>query len=55
MYTISDAARQLGVSAKTLRAWCDRGLVPHTRLPSGYRRFSEAQIMQIRQGMERNS
>jgi DNA-binding transcriptional MerR regulator len=53
MLTITEAAHALSVNPKTLRAWCDKGLVPHTRLPSGYRRFSEAQMIQIRQRMER--
>jgi DNA-binding transcriptional MerR regulator len=48
---ISRAARMLGVHPNTLRAWADRGLVPVTRLPSGYRRFSAEQIEQIRTNM----
>ena len=53
MLTISEAARQIGVSAKTLRAWADKGLVPHVRLPSGYRRFTPAQIEETRRKMVR--
>ena len=48
---ISRAARMLGVHPNTLRAWADRGLVPVTRLPSGYRRFSTEQLDQIRTQM----
>ena len=48
---ISRAAAMLGVHPNTLRAWVDRGLVPATRLPSGYRRFSPEQIEQIRTSM----
>ena len=53
MLTISEAARQIGVSAKTLRAWADKRLVPHVRLPSGYRRFTPAQIEETRRKMVR--
>ena len=53
MLTIGEAARELRVSQKTLRAWADKGLVPHVRLPSGYRRFTQEQIEEIRQGMMR--
>jgi predicted site-specific integrase-resolvase len=48
---ISRAAAMLGVHPNTLRAWVDRGLVPATRLPSGYRRFTLAQIQAIRASM----
>ena len=47
----SRAARLLGVHPNTLRAWADRGLVPVTRLPSGYRRFTTEQLEQIRTQM----
>lgn len=48
---ITRAARILGVHPNTLRSWADRGLVPVTRLPSGYRRFSQEQLEQIRTQM----
>jgi DNA-binding transcriptional MerR regulator len=48
---ISRAAAMLGVHPNTLRSWVDRGLVPATRLPSGYRRFTLAQIQEIRARM----
>jgi DNA-binding transcriptional MerR regulator len=48
---ISRAAAMLGVHPNTLRAWVDRGLVPAIRLPSGYRRFTLAQIQEIRARM----
>jgi excisionase family DNA binding protein len=51
LLTISQAAEQLGVNQKTLRSWADKGLVPHTRLPSGYRRFSIEQVEEIKRGM----
>lgn len=48
---IGKAARLLGVHPNTLRNWTDRGLVPHLRLPSGYRRFTDSQIDEIRRKM----
>lgn len=38
--SISDAARALGVSTSTLRAWAAEGRVPHVRTAGGHRRFS---------------
>jgi putative resolvase len=51
LLTITQAASRLGVHPNTLRAWADKGLVPHTRLPSGYRRFTPEQVDEIRRGM----
>jgi excisionase family DNA binding protein len=48
---ITEAAARLGVHPKTLRAWVDKELVPAVRLPSGYRRFTEAQIEAIKEQM----
>ena len=47
LLTISEAAQLLGVHQKTLRAWADKGLVPHVRLPSGYRRFDRADVERL--------
>jgi excisionase family DNA binding protein len=51
LLTISQAAARLGVHQKTLRSWADKGLVPHVKLPSGYRRFEAAAIEQVRREM----
>jgi excisionase family DNA binding protein len=40
LLTVGQAADHLGVSAATLRAWSDRGLVPVYRTPGDQRRFS---------------
>jgi predicted site-specific integrase-resolvase len=48
---MAKAAQALGVHPNTLRAWTDKGLVPFVRLPSGVRRFSQAQLAQIRAEM----
>ena len=53
LYTISQAAAELGIHPDTLRAWTDKALVPVTRLPSGYRRYSREQIDQIKRDMLR--
>lgn len=51
LLTISQAARALGLSAKTLRRLADDGRIPYTRLPSGYRRWSRIQLAQISRQM----
>jgi putative resolvase len=51
LLTISQAAARIGVHQNTLRTWVDKGLVPATRLPSGYRRFSLEQVEAIKQSM----
>jgi excisionase family DNA binding protein len=51
--SVGQAADYLGVSAATLRAWSDRGLVPVFRTPGDQRRFSvedlEAFLRSMRQ------
>lgn len=44
LLTIEQAAQRLGISARTLRNWADKGLIPVVKLPSGYRRFEPAVI-----------
>ncbi len=51
LLTVSQAAGMLGVHQQTLRAWADKGLVPHVKLPSGYRRFRVADIERLRREM----
>ncbi len=48
---IGRAAELIGVHANTLRSWADKGLVPHVKLPSGYRRFTLEQVEEIRRDM----
>lgn len=51
LLTISQAAARLGVHQNTLRTWADKGLVAHVKLPSGYRRFTVAEIARLRREM----
>jgi len=51
LLTIAEASRELGVHQNTLRRWSDAGLIPVTRLPSGYRRWSPEQIEEIKTTM----
>ena len=51
MYTITQAAAQLGVHQNTLRRWSNAGQVPHIVLPSGHRRWTQEQIDEIRRRM----
>lgn len=49
---ITKAAAIIGVHPNTLRKWADDGLVPHIKLPSGYRRFSIAELKEFRERLE---
>ena len=45
--SIGDAAKELGVSVKTVRRWADSGKLRFERSPSGHRRFYLADIKRI--------
>lgn len=49
LLTVAQAARRLGVSPNTIRAWADRGAIPVVRLPSGHRRFEARAIDAVRE------
>ncbi|MEW6583590.1 MAG: helix-turn-helix domain-containing protein [Actinomycetota bacterium] len=42
--SVSVAARMLGVSPSSLRAWAAAGLVPHRRTTGGHRRFEPSEL-----------
>jgi excisionase family DNA binding protein len=44
LVSVSVAARMLGVSASSLRAWAAAGVVPHRRTGGGHRRFDVAEL-----------
>lgn len=44
--SVSVAARMLGVSASSLRAWAAAGVVPHRRTSGGHRRFDVSELKQ---------
>ena len=46
MLSVSSAARLLGVSPSSLRAWAAAGQVPHVRTPGGHRRFNVDQLVE---------
>ncbi len=53
LYSIGDAAEECGISAETLRIWERRyGRPEPVRLPSGHRRFTEAQVRGLRRVAE---
>jgi excisionase family DNA binding protein len=45
--SIGDAAKELGISTKTLRRWADSGKIRSERSPSGQRRFFLTDIKRI--------
>lgn len=47
LLTVSQAAYVLGVHPNTLRRWADGGKIPVTRLPSGHRRWTREQIVEV--------
>ena len=46
MLSVSSAARLLGVSPSSLRAWAAAGQVPHVRTPGGHRRFDVDRLIE---------
>jgi excisionase family DNA binding protein len=47
----SEAAKRLGITQGTLRGHADKGIIPVVTLPSGHRRFREADIQRLRQDL----
>ena len=48
LYTIGQAARRVGVPARTIRFWCDSGVLPPaSRSAGGYRRYDAAAIARL--------
>ncbi|MFP4101900.1 IS607 family transposase [Coleofasciculus sp.] len=45
--SIGDAAKELGISTKTLRRWADSGKIRSERSPSGQRRFFLSDVKRI--------
>lgn len=45
LLSVSAAARMLGVSSSSLRAWAAAGRVPHLRTPGGHRRFEVDELV----------
>lgn len=48
--SVGAAAARLGISVDTLRRWADRGQIASTRTPTGYRRFTEAEVERVLAG-----
>jgi excisionase family DNA binding protein len=47
--TITQAAKQLGISVPTLRKWAHEGQIRVVKLPSGYRRVEPGEVRRTRQ------
>jgi len=48
LYTIGQVARRIGVPARTIRFWCDAGILPPTdRSAGGYRQFDVAAVARL--------
>ena len=51
---ISDAARILAVSTKTLRRWETKGILKSQRSPTGYRIYNSEDLYKIKNGFTIN-
>lgn len=51
--TVSQTARQLGVSISTVRRWADAGHLRGFRTPGGQRRFTPEQLDEFLRSLER--
>jgi DNA-binding transcriptional MerR regulator len=51
MIRITAAAREIGVSATSLRRWTRRGLAPSLKSPGNQRYFTDDQIHEIKRAM----
>ena len=50
-YKVTDFANKIGVSPSTLRNWETEGILkPHHRTPTGYRIYSEEQLLLVLAG-----
>ena len=48
LYTIGQAAQRVGVPARTIRFWCDAGiLAPTDRSAGGYRRYDATAVARL--------
>ena len=48
LYTIGQVAQRVGVPARTIRFWCDAGiLAPTDRSPGGYRRYDATAVARL--------
>jgi excisionase family DNA binding protein len=47
--TTPQAAAILGVAPATIRTWTDTGELPHWRTPGGHRRFTEDDVLALRE------
>lgn len=50
---VSDAASILGISKNTVRAYCEKGLLPYTRSDKNYRCFNVSDLLKIRKDLNR--
>ena len=44
---VTEAGREAGVSADTIRRWCDQGRLPSVRTDGGHRRISRAALSSL--------
>jgi excisionase family DNA binding protein len=53
--SISQAAKELGVSLGTIRRWSDMGFLESYRTPGGQRRFSQDHIKRFVESLEQGT
>lgn len=52
MLMAGQAAAILGVTTGTMKRWGDRGWIPYTRYPSGYRYYRRADVEATRERID---
>ena len=53
LHTVSEAARILNITPRTLRRWCKNGFAHALRTPTNHRRFTRSEVERLA-GIERN-
>jgi putative resolvase len=48
LMSVSEASDALGICTKTMRQWCDDGIVKYARTPGGHRKISGQEVFRLR-------
>lgn len=51
LLTVTQVAKRLGLHENTIRKYADTGVIKVIKLPSGYRRFTEDEVVRVEREM----